>query len=306
MNITSLNKNFAIGSELIFKQLTNGITVIEINTLQATATISLEGGQLLAWQPKSQIEPVLWLSKLAQFAPGKAIRGGVPICWPWFGKHPTNSQLPGHGFARVVSWNVESTSIDTEGVIDIKLGLADSASSNQLRPEYWPKTVSLSVHYRIGDILKVSLTTKNNTKTEIRFTEGLHTYFYVNNVENVRVFGLDEYVFIDLLDGNQRRRQKGPITFGCEVGRIYVNCDKSTFIEDRALGRSIHIVGSGSSSIAVWNPGLTTASKMPDLGSEGWRTMVCVETANALDNTIQIPPGLSHTLSAIYSVVALE
>jgi D-hexose-6-phosphate mutarotase len=214
--------------------------------------------------------------------------------------------LPGHGFARVVSWNVESTSVDTEGVIDIKLVLAESAAFNQLRPADWPKNISLSAHYRIGDNLKVSLNTQNNTTTEIRLTEGLHTYFYVSDVENVHVHGLDECVFIDLLDGNQKRKQKGPITFGCEVGRIFVNCNKSAVIEDRKIGRAIHVVGSGSNSIAVWNPGLTIASKMPDLGSEGWRTMVCVETANALENTIQIPPGQCHTLTAIYSVIALE
>jgi len=211
----------------------------------------------------------------------------------------------GHGFARVVPWDVESTSVDTEGVVDVKLKLADSEIADQLRPADWPKSVSLSAHYRIGEILEVSLITANNTENEIRFTEGLHTYFHVSDVENVKVFGLDECVFVDLLDGNQRRQQKGPITFGGEVGRIFVSCDKATVIEDRSLGRAIHVVGAGSSSIAVWNPGLTTASKMPDLGSEGWRTMVCVETANALEDAIQLEPGHSHTTTAIYSVVAL-
>jgi glucose-6-phosphate 1-epimerase len=305
MDIASLNKKFAIRTELNFKQLASGKTLIEIDTPLATATISLEGGQVVAWHPKSQGEPVLWVSKLAQFVPGKAIRAGVPICWPWFGAHPSNSQVPGHGFARVVPWSLQSTSINTDGVIDIKLKLADSEVADQLRPADWPKPISLSAHYRIGEILEVSLTTENNTEHKIHFTEGLHTYFHVSDVENVQVLGLDECVFVDLLDGNQRRRQKGPITFGGEVGRIFVSCDKATIIEDRALGRAIHVVGAGSSSIAVWNPGLTTASKMPDLGSEGWRTMVCVETANALENAIQLEPGHSHTTTAIYSVVAL-
>jgi len=305
MDISSLNNKSAIGTELIFRQLDSGTTLIDIDTPLATATISLEGGQVVAWHPKSQREPVLWVSKLAQFVPGKAIRAGVPICWPWFGTHPTNSQVPGHGFARVVPWNVESSSVDTEGVIDIKLKLADSEAADQLRPADWPKSVSLSAHYRIGETLEVSLITENNTEHERRFTEGLHTYFHVSDVENVKVLGLDECVFVDLLDGNQRRQQKGPITFGGEVGRIFVSCDNATVIEDRALGRAIYVVGAGSRSLAVWNPGLTTASKMPDLGSEGWRTMVCVETANALENAIQLEPGNSHTTTAIYSVVDL-
>ena len=305
MDIASLNKKFAIGTELIFKQRDSGTTLIEIDTQLATATVSLEGGQVVAWHPKSQCEPVLWVSKLAQFVLGKAIRAGVPICWPWFGAHPTNSQVPGHGFARVVPWIVESTSVDATGIIDIKLKLADSEAADQLRPADWPKSVSLSAHYRIGETLEVSLTTENNTEHKIHFTEGLHTYFHVSDVENVQVLGLDECVFVDLLDGNQRRQQKGPITFGDEVGRIFVSCKKTTVIEDRKLGRAIHVVGAGSSSIAVWNPGLTTASKMPDLGSEGWRTMVCVETANALENALQIKPGCCHTITATYAVEAL-
>jgi glucose-6-phosphate 1-epimerase len=305
MDIASLNKKFSIGTELIFKQLNSGITLIEIDTPLAAATVSLEGGQVVSWHPTSQCEPVLWISRLAQYQLGKTIRAGVPICWPWFGAHPTNSSVPRHGYARVIPWTVESTSLDITGDIDIKLKLSDSEAADQLRPTDWPKSVSLSVHYRIGEALEVSLLTENNTEHAIRYTEGLHTYFHVSDVENVRVLGLDESVFVDLLDGNQRRQQKGPITFGGEVGRIFVSCQKATVIDDRALGRAIHVVGAGSSSIAVWNPGLTTASKMPDLGSEGWRTMVCVETANALENAIQLELGHSHTTTAIYSAVAL-
>ena len=305
MDIASLNNKFAIGTELIFKQLASGTTLIEIDAPLATATISLEGGQVVAWHPKTQSEPVLWVSKLAQFAPGKAIRAGVPICWPWFGTHPTNSLVPGHGFARVVPWNVQSTSVDTEGVIDINLKLAESEAADQLRSADFPKSVSLSAHYRIGETLEVSLITENNTEHEIHFTEGLHTYFQVSDVENVQVLGLDECVYVDLLDGNQRRRQKGPITFGGEVGRIFVKCDKATIIEDKKLGRNIHVVGTGSNSIAVWNPGLATASKMTDLGGEGWRTMVCVETANALENHAIIKPWQHRSLNAKFFVSSI-
>ncbi|WP_435219084.1 D-hexose-6-phosphate mutarotase [Luminiphilus sp. nBUS_07] len=305
LDIASLNNKFGIGALLSFTQLLSGTKLIAIDTPLAAATISLEGGQVVAWHPKSQSEPVLWVSKLAQFAPGKAIRAGVPICWPWFGAHPKSSQLPGHGFARVVPWSVESTRVDAEGVIDVKLKLADAEVPEKLRPAGWPQSVSLAARYRIGETLEVSLSTENNSEHEIRFTEGLHTYFQVGDAESVQVLGLDKCEFVDLLDGNQRRQQKGPITFEGEVGKIFVSCDKATIIEDRKLGRNIHVVGAGSTSIAVWNPGLTTASKMPDLGSEGWKTMVCVETANALENSIQLHPGCSHTTTAVYSVVAL-
>lgn len=300
MDIASLNKKFGNGNELGFKEIAAGITSIEVDTALATASISLMGGQVLTWHPKSQTEPVLWVSKLAQYVPGKAIRGGVPICWPWFGAHPSNSHLPGHGFARVVPWEVASTNIDASGVVEVELTLAESDVAAKLRPSDWPASVALSARIRIGEKLEVTLTTTNNSDREVRFTEGLHTYFHVSDIENVRVLGLDECEYVDLTDGNQRRQQSGPIVFEGEVGRIFINCDKTSMIEDRKLGRAITVAGAGSQSIAVWNPGLVMASKMPDLGTEGWSQMVCVETANAIDNMIILAPDGQHIMSAIY------
>jgi D-hexose-6-phosphate mutarotase len=229
----------------------------------------------------------------------------VPICWPWFGAHPSDSRLPGHGFARVVPWEVSSTNIDASGIVEVELRLAESDEAAKLCPSDLPVSVALSARIRIGEELEISLTTTNNSDREIRFTEGLHTYFHVSDIENVRVLGLDECEYVDLTDGNQRRQQSGPIVFNGELGRIFVNCDKASVIEDRELGRAIRVAGAGSQSIAVWNPWLETASKMSDLGIEGWRSMVCVETANALENAILIQAGQRHTTTAIYSVTAL-
>ncbi len=306
MEIASLNKKFAIGNNLGFKESVVGFTVIEVDTDLATASISLMGGQVLTWQPKSQQEPVLWISKFAQYVPGKAIRGGVPICWPWFGANPSERHLPGHGFARVVPWEVVSTNIDASGVVEVEMTLAESEMAAKLRPSDWPASVALSASIRIGEKLEVTLTTTNNSDREIRFTEGLHTYFQVSDIEHVRVLGLDNCEYVDLTDGNQRRQQAGPIIFEGELGRIFVNCDKTSSIEDHKLGRAIHVTGAGSQSIAVWNPWSETASKMSDLGSEGWRSMVCVETANALDNRVTVLSRGSSKLSATYKVVSIS
>ena len=304
MDIASLNKKLGIGTELGFKEIAAGIIAIEVDTAMATASISLMGGQVLTWHPKSQKEPILWVSKLAQYLPGKAIRGGVPVCWPWFGAHPSDRHLPGHGFARVVPWEVTSTNIDASGVVEVELILAESDVVTKVRPSDWTSSVVLSAHIRIGEKLEVSLTTTNNSDREIMITEGLHTYFHVSDIENVRVLGLDDCEYVDLTDENQRRQQVGPIIFEGELGRIFVNCDKTSVIEDSKLGRAIYVSGVGSQSIAVWNPWIETASKIPDLGDEGWRSMVCVETANALENAILIQPGQHHTTTAIYSVTA--
>lgn len=306
MSFYILNKDFGIGNEVCFKDVEEGITLIVVDTAQATASVSLMGSQVLTWHPKNQVEPVLWVSKLAQYLPGKAIRGGVPICWPWFGAHPSDSHLPGHGFARVVPWEVAATNIDASGAVEVELTLAESDVAAKLRPSYWPATVSLSARIGIGEKLEVTLTTTNNSDREIRLTEGLHTYFQVSDIEHVRVLGLDDCEYVDLTDGNQRRQQSGPIVFEGELGRIFVNCDKTSVIEDRKLGRAIKVAGAGSQSIAVWNPWLQTASEMTDLGSEEWRSMVCVETANTLENAIQLSPEKRQSLSVTYSVIPLH
>lgn len=306
MDIVTLYKKFGIGNELSFKEIAAGMVAIEVDTNLASASISLMGGQVLTWHPKSQRQPVLWVSKLAQYVPGKAIRGGVPICWPWFGVHPSDSSLPGHGFARVAPWEVSSTNIYASGIVEVVLTLGESDVAAKLQPSDWPQSVALSARIRIGEELEVSVTTTNNSDREIRFTEGLHTYFLVSDIEHVRVLGLDECEYVDLTDGNQRRQQLGPIAFEGELGRIFVNCDKTSVIEDRKHGRAIHVAGAGSQSIAVWNPWLETASKMADLGSEGWRKMVCVETANALEKAILVKPDHCHTMTAFYKVTALD
>ncbi len=150
-------------------------------------------GPLLTWHPKSQHELVLWISKPAQYVPGKTICGGVPICWPWFGAHPTNTHLPGHGFARVVPWEVASTNIDVSGVVEVELTLAESDTVAKLRPSDWPVSVALSARIRIGEQLEVTLIATNNSNRELKLTEGLHTHFRVSDIEHVRILGLDDY-----------------------------------------------------------------------------------------------------------------
>jgi glucose-6-phosphate 1-epimerase len=301
MDTESLNKKFAIGSELIFEQLASGITLIEIDTPLATATISLEGGQVVTWHPKSQAEPVLWVSKLAHFVPGKAIRGGVPICWPWFGAHPTNPKLPSHGYARITPWQVRVTEILSDGTLRICLTMGE----NELAKLHWPQQVVLTIEVIVGDTLTIKLTSTNESSQNITLTEGLHTYFNVGDVSTTRVHGFDGVEYVDLTRNNARHVQNGPITFEAELGRIFLNSQESCVIEDQAFRRRINVEKQGSLSTAVWNPWSETASTISDLGADGWRNMVCVEGANALDNTVTISPNASHTHVARYSAEAL-
>jgi len=292
-----LSRRFSRGSQIRFGQRGNGLVVAEIDTSLAIATISLQGGHVVTWRPKHQFEPVLWVSKLAKFTPGNAIRGGVPICWPWFGAHPTNAFLPGHGYARLEPW--ELTSVQTLSNDATELSL--TCGKSDLSQLHWQAEVRLELKITVGDTLELSLTTMNESDHAITFTEGLHTYFQISDISNIRVLGLEGSDYIDLVNQNEQRTQQGAITFDGELGRIFLNNQSTCVIEDPVFKRRIRIEKTGSNSTAVWNPGLGVASKMDDLGAVGWRDMVSVESANAMENSLTVAAGASHTMSATYT-----
>ena len=298
MDIAQLNNSLSSKAALLFKQLPSGMTVIEIDTPKATASISLEGGQVLTWHPKSQSEPVLWVSGRAQFIPGRAIRGGVPICWPWFGAHPTNSRLPGHGYARITLWRVTVAEILGDGRVRICLRMDE----NELSKAHWSHQVDLRVEILVGSDLLVQLSTINESTQDIRLTEGLHTYFHVGDVTTVRVQGLDGVEYVDLTRNNERFFQRGPITFNGEIGRIFLMTRANCIIEDPVLKRSITLEKQGSLNTAVWNPWASLAASMEDLGEDGWRNMLCVEGANTFESEVKVKSGQTHVHSARYSV----
>lgn len=297
----SLNHRFSKDSKICFKQLSNGLVLAEIDTPLAIATVSLYGGQVVSWRPKHQAEPVLWVSQSAQFKSGKAIRGGVPICWPWFGAHPSDAKLPGHGYARISQWEVAAVNLLNSGAVEISLSLSD----NDLGRAYWLDGVHLLIQITVGETLKVVLTTSNQSDREIVLTEGLHTYFQVSDIAKVRVLGLEGREYVDLVHGNTRTQQAGPIVFDSELGRIYENSLATCVIDDVPFNRQIVIEKSGSHSTAVWNPWVAKTATMDDMGHDDWRGMVCVESANALGNVVAVKANESHSLAATYSVKSL-
>lgn len=285
-------------SEVRFKSIAENITLVEIDTPLASAKISLYGGHIVSWRPKTQTIPVLWVSELAKFQHGKAIRGGIPICWPWFGKHPSDPSLPSHGFARLANWDLMS--IETQGSGEIVFCF--SLDKLLIDSEFSDCAISLQLKIVIGVILEVALTTTNGGSKEISFTEGFHTYFKISDIVNIRILGLENADYINLVRSDESHIEKDEIRFNGELGRIYLNNKATCVIEDPIFNRRININKINSNSTAVWNPGIGVASKMDDLGPVGWKDMVCVETANALSNIITLKPGERHTQIAIYSV----
>jgi D-hexose-6-phosphate mutarotase len=294
--LAELNDRFAIPFKLRFKSFGDGLVVADITHAQASASLCLQGGQLLSWQPVSAAEPVLWMSRDATFAAGKSMRGGIPVCWPWFGAHGSEPTFPAHGYARTQPWQVKSTRCLDDGSIEISLTLPLTAALHSL----WPHQAQLEMLVNVGDSLKIALITRNLGASDFTITEALHTYFQVGDVAQVQVEGLDGIHFHDKAAGWTQGDQTGAVAFAAEVDRVYVNTPGRCTIVDPVWQRRIHINKIGSQSTVVWNPGAARAAQMGDLGEEGWKRFVCVESANALENAVTVVAGRSHTLAVEY------
>lgn len=296
-HIEGLNAQFAIAEHIRFSVGENGLPKVQIENVLAKAEVYLHGGHITAFQPKG-CDEVLWMSPLAQFQHGKAIRGGVPVIWPWFGPHPTDSNKPQHGFARTAEWQVISTEALANGSTQLKLQLADDASMRAL----WPHAFELSLAITIGSELRVELTSRNTGEQTFIACGALHSYFSVSDVAGIFVEGLGGCEYIDQLDGNQIKQQSGNVCITQEVDRIYVNTEQTCVIHDAALSRKIQIQKTGSRSTVVWNPWIEKARAMGDFSDDGYQNMLCIETANAAGDLVQLAPGEMHTLSQIISI----
>ena len=301
MTLADLNQRFGIKNNLKFSEIAGGLIAAEISNAHASASIALQGAHLMTYQPHNQ-EPVIWLSKYAKFAAGKSIRGGVPICWPWFGPHATDAKLPGHGPARTVMWKVLEAKALTDGATFISFGLIET---DAIRAQ-WPNPSSVKIEMTIGKDLRIELVTHNTGKQAFILGEALHTYFHISDVAQMTIRGLDGCDYLDKVGEPASRKQKDGIVIESEVDRVYVNTAADCVIEDRGLKRAIRIAKQNSKSTVVWNPWTEKADKMGDFGQEGYRGMVCLESANAFDNVVTVKPGETHKLSVVYSLEVLK
>ena len=297
-DIAALNKKFAIAGQLEFEQDAGGLVIARIKNAHAQASIALQGAHIMTYQVQGE-EPLIWLSPAAKLVPGKSIRGGVPICWPWFGAHIVEDKFPSHGFARTVPWEVAATEQQADGSTCITLELPMSS----IPSAQWPYLCRTRLKATIGKTLKVELSTENTGNEEFDITEALHTYFVISEVDTVRILGLEGKTYMEKVGEAQIKKDNEPaLHITSEVDRIYINTRGECQIEDGGLKRRIRVAKSGSHSTVVWNPWLEKAAKMGDFGSAtGYRGMLCVESANADCNLVNLTPGASHTLLVEYS-----
>jgi glucose-6-phosphate 1-epimerase len=274
-----------------------GLELIRIENGLAEAEIYLDGGHVAHYQPRRAAKPVLWTSAHSHWQQGEPIRGGVPVCWPWFGASgPADS--PPHGIARIATWRWIDSAALTDGGTRVVLALEDSTASRR----WWPHPFTLQLAVTVGHDLDLALRVRNQGQETVTWTGALHTYFAVSDVRQVQVEGLSERTFVDRMDGDARKVQHGPIAFEGETDRIYLDPGPVSRIVDPAWDRRIVIAKRGSGSTVVWNPWVAKSARMPDFGDEEWPEMCCVETARAADDACTLAPGEKHELGVTIGV----
>jgi len=293
MDIASLTDNFAIPGVLSFHQKSSGLIYANVTTPHATATVYLQGAHLTAWQPTGE-QPVLFLSRKSDFEPGKPIRGGVPIAFPWFANRHDGKDGPSHGFARIQNWTLAFAALAGDD-LHLTFTLAPTAMSRELGYDDFRVAYQLT----IGRTLTMQLAVANDAAAPLVFEEALHTYFSVVDVHEVTVTGLEATPFIDKTDGmREKPAAHAPLTFTGATDRVYQNTAATCVLHDAAGGRNITVAKTNSDTTVVFNPW----KAMADMGPDEWHEMLCVETVNAAANTVTLAPGQTHTMQARISV----
>ena len=277
-----------------FSKLDSGLEIVSITNKYASAKITTNGAHIFEYIPAGE-KNLLWVSKKAFFAPGKPIRGGVPVCWPWFGASFVEGR-PGHGFVRVEEWEIAEISELPSGAT--KLVFTLDSDMKQFAMADFPFTVNMI--FTVGKQLEMTLVMVNKGKEPVKIGCALHTYFAISDINKIVVSGLDQCSFFDYKQGAAKFEsnvQQGDIKVTSEIDNVYFPASGSTEIVDPGWGRIITIEKSGSDSTVVWNPWVEKATTMADYSPEEYTEMICVESANAKCDPRVLLPGVPHQIS---------
>lgn len=286
-----LTKILSVAPELSISEPEPGFPVIKVATKSSTATIALQGAQVLTWVPDGHL-PVLYVSPRARYEAGVPFRGGIPVCWPWFSSHPDDPSLPQHGFARTRFWDlIHAESGAATAHLTFRLPLDEETR------KMFPHDCEVTVHITVGDKLSVALKTKNTGDTPFQITSALHTYLTVGDIDRVQVEGIKECHYIDQLDGTSKF-QETPVKIEEETDRIYRSV-ASVLMRDLGKKRSVFVDKSGSRSTVLWNPWIEKSKTIKDLPDRDYKEFVCIETANAGTDKPTVRPNRTHTLETV-------
>ncbi len=294
IDIEKLEEKFSIEGEIGFSELENELVYITISNRFADAEICLYGAHVMSFRPHSTLD-LLWLSPMSNFEYGKPIRGGIPVCFPWFGLHKTDSAKPQHGFGRLMNWEVMETNILPTDETLVRLQLCSSEETKV----YWPYDFCAEMKIIIGQKLTASLKVTNTSGEPFEYSCALHSYFNLSAIEEVSIEGLQDTGYFNQLQSIEEVQDEPELHFCKAETRHYLGTEAACIINDPVFRRRIKVEKAGSKVTTVWNPWQETCATISDLPDNAWETFVCIEAVNAFDDTVKLSPQESHEISAI-------
>jgi glucose-6-phosphate 1-epimerase len=292
------------------------LVAIGVTNSAASAEVFLQGAQISRFKRKNQA-PILFLSRQCSYKQGQPLRGGIPICWPWFGQFEKNSEIitsqyqkstidamPAHGIIRAMTWQLDSIETPKHDltVVEFSLHLNGQRVDEVKHSEYkalWPFLTQLRYRIEIGEKLTATFTVINQDNQNFSYSAALHSYFSVDHINNVIISGFAKTKYVDALDQWKEKKQVDDIAFNKEVDRIYKCSPEAITLSDR--NRIIAIESTGSESTVIWNPWIEKSQQLSQFADDEYQSMVCIETANALDDIISLGPGDAHSLTLTIS-----
>ncbi len=298
--ITELNRRFGIPGLAEVVAGNGGLPKVSITSPNAAGEMYLHGAQVTSWKPAGA-EEVFFLSSQSRWEDGQAIRGGVPICFPWFRAKSDDPHAPAHGFVRTKSWEVEAITQHGNAI-----SVSMFTESDKSTKRWWPADFRLVLRATFGPELLLELELTNAGTTTVRFQEALHSYHRVGHVQGARLHGLDKVYYLDNTDTNREKVQDGDVVISSQTDRAYLTAQTEVVLEDPVLRRRIHIAKEDSRTTVVWNPWVEGARALPDLGDDEWTQMFCVEASNVLDYAVEVASGKQHRMAATIRVAEMR
>jgi glucose-6-phosphate 1-epimerase len=291
-----LDKRFGIAGRARVVGGNGGLAKVVVSAAGCDGEMYLHGGHVTSWIPKGT-DKIFYLSKKSLWQDGHAIRGGVPVCFPWFGDKTGDLTAPAHGFVRTESWQLEAIELIGE---DIAVSMFTESGANTRK--WWPFDFRLAYRVTFGTQLKLELIVINTSATSMRFEEALHSYFSVGDAERAFVQGLDVTHFIDKTDKHVDKQQRGEVRFVSETDRVYLNTRHNLELFDPALKRRLIVQKENSLTTVIWNPWAEKSNALRDLEPSKWKDFICIETANVGPYAVDLAPGQQHTLATLIQV----
>ncbi len=294
ISIDKLNEDFCIPEVLTFEKYENNLIFLKVSNQYADATICLYGAHIVSFRPKES-EDLLWMSPASYFEVGKPIRGGIPVCFPWFGPHKSDPEKPQHGFGRLMYWEISETAALPDGGTLIRLKLCSSDDTKS----YWPHDFEAELTIVVGIKLEVNLKVTNQSDTPFDYSCALHTYYHLSAIEQIAIDGLMGTTYHKHLEAGYYIQESSKLEIHQAETRHYHDTEATCIIEDPGFGRKIHVGKSGSKVTTVWNPWKEACSVISDLPDDAYTSFVCIEAVNSFEDTILLNPGETHKTSAI-------